>query len=92
MKQQTAVEWLIEKLNEPQYPEDIPKFINQAKEMERHQMPITDEEIYDGIIKHCKIPHERICAEINAMVEGAKWYREQLKNKDNETNSSRMAN
>jgi len=38
MKKQTAIEWLIEKLNEPQYPEDIPKFINQAKEMEKHQI------------------------------------------------------
>jgi hypothetical protein len=40
---------------------------------------ISDEEIYEGIIKQCSIPHDRLCAEINAMIEGAKWYREQLK-------------
>ena len=40
---------------------------------------ISDEEIYKGIIKYCSIPHDRLHAEINAMIEGAKWYREQLK-------------
>jgi hypothetical protein len=43
------------------------------------QTEISDEEIYEGIIKQCSIPHDRLCAEINAMIEGAKWYREQLK-------------
>ena len=43
------------------------------------QQEISDEEIYEGIIKHCSIPHDRLCAEINAMIGGAKWYREQLK-------------
>ena len=38
MKKQTAVEWLVKKLNEPQYPEDIPKFINQALELEKQQI------------------------------------------------------
>lgn len=44
-------------------------------------LEISDEEIMEGIIKHCKIPHDRLYAEINAMIEGAKWYREQLKKK-----------
>lgn len=43
------------------------------------QTEISDEEIFDGIIKYCSIPHDRLSAEINAMREGAKWYREQLK-------------
>ena len=38
MKQQTAVQWLIDKLNQPQYPEDIPKFINNALELEKQQI------------------------------------------------------
>ena len=45
------------------------------------QQEISDEEIYEGIIKHCSIPHDRLSAEINAMIGGAKWYREQLKQK-----------
>lgn len=38
MKQKTAVQWLIDKLNQPQYPEDIPKFINNALELEKQQI------------------------------------------------------
>lgn len=38
MTKQTAVQWLIEKLNQPQYPEDIPKFINNALELEKQQI------------------------------------------------------
>ena len=41
-------------------------------------LEISDEEIFEGIIKRCSIQHDRISAEINAMIEGAKWYREQL--------------
>ena len=46
-----------------------------------HQQEISDDEIFKGIIEHCKIQHNRISSEINAMIEGAKWYREQLKSK-----------
>jgi hypothetical protein len=53
---------------------------NTPKEVKKDSFgEISDEEIYEGIIKHCSIPHDRLCAEINAMIGGAKWYREQLK-------------
>ena len=48
-------------------------------EMISSQTEISDEEIFKGIIEHCKIQHNRISSEINAMIEGAKWYRQQLK-------------
>ena len=48
-------------------------------EEERKSKEISDEEIFKGIIEHCKIQHNRISSEINAMIEGAKWYRQQLK-------------
>lgn len=35
---QTAVEWLIQQLSIDQYPMDIPKILEQAKEMERLQL------------------------------------------------------
>jgi hypothetical protein len=62
--------------------EEWNKLNNESKgsdEVELPQQEISDEEIYEGIIKHCSIPHDRLCAEINAMIGGAKWYREQLK-------------
>jgi len=43
---------------------------------------ISDEEIYKGIWDYCKIPHDRLLAEVNAMIDGAKWYREQLKQRN----------
>lgn len=49
--------------------------------MEQNQMELTEEEIFNGIIEHCKIPHDRILAEVNAMIDGAKWYKKQLKQK-----------
>jgi len=55
--------------------------INIMNEQLSFKKEISDEEIHEGIHNHCKIKHDRLCAEINAMVEGAKWYREQLKNK-----------
>ena len=56
--------------------------IDEAKKWEEQRKYfISDEEIHEGIIKHCSIPHDRISAEINAMIEGAKWYREQLNKK-----------
>jgi hypothetical protein len=52
-----------------------------TNEMVSFQTEISDEEIFKGILKHCSIPHDRILAEVNAMIDGAKWYREQLKSK-----------
>ena len=64
--------------NEYQRQADV---IDEAKrwEEERKSKEISDEEIFKGIIEHCKIQHNRISSEINAMIEGAKWYRQQLK-------------
>jgi hypothetical protein len=55
------------------------------KELDDHivdtneMVEISDNEIFEGILKHCSIQHDRILAEVNAMIDGAKWYREQLK-------------
>lgn len=35
---QTAVEWLIQQLSIDQYPNDIPKILQQAKEIEKEQI------------------------------------------------------
>jgi hypothetical protein len=57
-------------------------YLQKIKDTSNSEIPnISDQEIHLGIIKHCNIPHDRLLAEINAMIEGAKWYLEQLKKK-----------
>lgn len=67
------------------YKECMPHLIEIIDEvylpMEQKQMELTEEEIFNGIIEHCKISHDRILAEVNAMIDGAKWYSKQLKQK-----------
>jgi hypothetical protein len=60
---------------------DVSEKPNNHIDAQLPQQEISDEEIYKGIINVCSIPHDRLDAEINAMIEGAKWYREQLKSK-----------
>jgi hypothetical protein len=46
MKEQTAVEWLVEQLNDMEYDlRLIPNTINQAKEMEKEQRGYSEEEV-----------------------------------------------
>jgi len=59
-----------------------------TNEMVSSQTEISDEEIFKGILKHCSIPHDRILAEVNAMIDGAKWYREQLKQNNGTSNQT----
>ena len=83
----TAVEWLIEQLYDKKFLKYIPynlpmngnhleNLIQQAKEMEFSQIEILNEEI------------EKAANKIHGVAsigfeEGAKWYRQQLKNKRN---------
>ena len=87
MGKQTAVEWLISELSKPQYPEDIKKICDKALEMDEKQkttnssqLEISDEEINAmcksaGYYGHCTQEYHE------GLEEGAKWYREQLKQK-----------
>ena len=76
----TAVEWLIDELTKPQYAQNIPLIIEQAKEMEKKQLEIPDEEIE----KQADI----IDSGIHRMffITGSKWYCNQLKEINDKTN------
>ena len=77
----TAVEWLVEQLplsttSNGEFIVMIPQstyhtFVMKAKEMEKEQMEISDEEIEKAKEYHWSYR--------NGFVEGAKWYRERLK-------------
>ena len=68
---QTAVEWLVSKIDImlPSY------LIDQAKEMEKQQTEISDEEIAE-IAEEFELTNG-----IYGFKQGVKWYKEQLKNK-----------
>ena len=71
----TAVQWLIKKISEPVlminwYRDEL---YEKAKEMEKQQMIISDEEIE-------KAAEENTCY-MDDFIKGAKWYREQLKSR-----------
>ena len=77
---QTAVEWLIEQMfkqgyfdgNKPLSITNLDHLQHQAKEMEKKQIEISDEEIEAAIHKI----YGRDCEDFYS---GAIWYREQLK-------------
>jgi hypothetical protein len=73
----TAVEWLIDELSKPQYPHDLRKICNQALEMEKQQMEISDEEIEKAAKEY--IIKFNLDVQFYTFIDGAKWYREQLK-------------
>ena len=74
----TAVQWLIKKISEPVlminwYRDELYK---KAKEMEKQQMIISDEEIEEEIHKRYMNPIQDY-----AWRDACKWYREKLKSK-----------
>ena len=81
---QTAVEWLIEQMfkqgyfdgNKPLSITNLDHLQHQAKEMEKKQIEISDEEIEKFIEQNYKPNYIRIF-----VWEGIKWYREQLKSR-----------
>ena len=86
LKKQTAVEWFIDKTIEsghlcvtdtPSDMNELGKLIDQAKQMEREKIEISDEEI-EKIAKEHVLYNE---SKRNWVVEGMKLYREQLKRK-----------
>ena len=80
--QQSAVEWLIEnlmingliRLTKEQH-RLYKEITDLAKQMEKEQTEISDEEIYKEAEKHYR------GLALTRFVQGAKWYREQLKQK-----------
>lgn len=93
---QTAVEWLIEQIKSDHIDKALNglewmKIFEQAKEMEREQMAsncsrveISDAEIAISANQYCeKKPtfYEIQIEKNNAFIYGARWYREQLKQK-----------
>lgn len=77
----TAIDWLIDQMfrqgyfdgNKPLSITNLDHLQHQAKEMEKQQMEISDEEIEKGA-------EENTCY-MNDFILGAKWYRERLKAK-----------
>jgi hypothetical protein len=68
---QTAIEWLIEQC--PRIETIVASSVlEQAKEMEKQQIEISDEEIEKAVKNPMHDAYD--------FREGAKWYREQLKN------------
>ena len=53
-KKQTAVEWLLEQINNPQINEYFAEEIEQAKQMEKEQMI----DFADNYVDNCVIPNE----------------------------------
>jgi exonuclease I len=76
----TAVEWLIDELTKPQYAQNIPLIIEQAKEIEKQQIIISDEEIEKQAMQIEKGIYRMF------FKSGAKWYCEQLKKLNDKTN------
>ena len=70
---QTAVEWLINELIPKDQHEGIMDIIEEAKEMEKQQQEISDEEI--------ELQSKKYGVHGVLFSDGAKWYREQLKSK-----------
>ena len=92
MAQQTAVEWFAQQLLSYKNPTNINgtdyisipinkfEFLEmKAKEMEKEQIEISDEEIEKAIIDQDVVKQEGYC---HCFLEGAKWYREKLNNKN----------
>lgn len=87
---QTAVEWLINEamklvvqymngtLNEDTLDDVIYEIATKAKQIEKEQTEISDEEILKAA-KECV--YEDLDISVGSFELGAKWYREQLKNK-----------
>ena len=77
-KNLTAVEWLEEMLKEYKYlNKNADHYFEQAKQMEKDKIEISDEEI-EKIAKEHVLYNE---SKRNWVVEGMKLYREQLKRK-----------
>ncbi len=70
----TAVQWLYNKMYEHRGNITIEEY-EQAKQMEKEQKEISDEEIYKEAEKHYR------GLALTRFVQGAKWYRKQLKKK-----------
>jgi hypothetical protein len=87
MKQMTPVEWLVDKICGTHTKSWQPE-IDQALEMEKQEMatnssqPVTDNhalEISDEEIEKAAYNFCNLSMTLVAFIEGAKWYREQLK-------------
>jgi hypothetical protein len=90
----TAIEWLIEQLYDKKFLKYIPynlpmngnhleNLIQQAKEMEFSQTEILNEEIEKAGQQFSWDFRGSTEYELSAFIEGAKWYRQQIKNKRN---------
>lgn len=81
---QTALEWLIEQMlinnyTSKQQIENAHWLINEAKEMEKQQTEISDEEI-EEFAQNIIQPDDMIIFP-DSFILGARWYREQIKKK-----------
>jgi hypothetical protein len=74
----TAVEWLVDKLMKGEFINNPDELIKQAKQMEKEQTEISDEEI-EKAAKECV--YEDLDISVGSFELGARWYREQLKKK-----------
>ena len=76
----TPVQWLFEQINSNEYTHAFGRtyissvFLDEALEMEKQQLEISDEEI------EAAASVGNLTAEL-AFINGAKWYREQLKSR-----------
>ena len=79
---QTAIEWLIEELGEyfPHEIGGIHLMVNKAKEMERQQTEISDEEIEKGAKEWYEKEgaYKPSAIALNTWLNACKWYKEQL--------------
>jgi hypothetical protein len=78
----TAVQWLIKKISEPVlminwYRNEL---YEKAKEMEKQQMIISDEDIEKEANEN-SINYKQRYMSSRSFIDGAKWYREQLKSR-----------
>jgi hypothetical protein len=76
-KQQTAVEWLVDKLLKGEFINDTDYLIEQSKEMEKEQIEKTFKQAQE-----CAVKADGVYFKYESF--------EQFKKKQNETNSSRM--
>ena len=74
-KTMTAVDWIVDQMLSEGHKEMWKDMIQQAKQMEKDQMQISDEEI-DKQAEPIELGIHRMFFKT-----GAKWYREQLKKK-----------
>ena len=78
----TAVEFFYDILTKENWEyktyEEQDEIFQKVKQMEKEQIEISDEEIEKAIIDQDIVKQEGYC---HCFLEGAKWYREQLKKK-----------